>query len=174
MSDAKVLNNLDLENRKNELQKIIKLHKAFGKSSFDLVEKYNVSAGFCTGYARIVRMGENNDLNKDKFYNDPVQIISDFLFRYFKERGGNLPEVWTEGNTIYLKTEFDTSCITYEAENLLDVPHREICNVYCRSFVKGMLSVFPELFPGIKINFFNKSSRRDGDDCVEGFQIVYP
>jgi len=171
---GEVLNNLNIESRKNELESINKLYETFGYSSFDLVERYNISVGFETGYKRLLNIVGNGELDNDIFYADPVGIISNFLFMYFKDRGGNLPEVWSDNNIVYLKTEFGKTCVTFEAEKLITVNHREICNVYCRSFVKGMLSVFEELFPGIKINFFNKSSRRTGEDCVEGFQIVYP
>lgn len=174
MSEENALNNLEIKNRIKELKDIIKLYENFGNSSFDLVERYNVSLGFETGYKRIFLLLKNNEFNKATFYENPVKIISEFLYNYFKDRGGNLPQVWRENNVIYLKTEFAKSCPTYEAEKSLPVPHCEICNIYCRSFVKGLLSVFVELFPGVKINFFNKSSRRSGDDCVEGFQIICP
>ncbi len=87
-----------------------------------------------------------------------------------------MPDVFIEGNTVFLETKFCKNCLTIEAEKLAEHCHEDVCAIYCRTFAKGIVSVLEDFFPEIVINFYNVSSRRDGkdSDCREAFQVLSP
>lgn len=165
---------LQVEGRKEELSTANLLFSHFGPAAFDLLDTHHTGLGYSAGVERLTGLVREGKFSMDEFSSDPVTGIADFLRGYFTDRGGNQPEVWFKDNTVFLKTELDAFCPTIEAENLLPQKHRDICNVYCRSFAKGMLKIFEDLVPGLQINFYNLSSKRSGGDCVEAFQVVHP
>jgi len=170
----KSIDNLNLQNRINELNNIYDLHQEFGDNAFKSIAKYYTNSGYAKGIEGITKLIKENRFCKKEFEEDPIKNIADFLRGYFSDRGGNLPEVWFEDNTVYLKTEYCKYCETIEAEISARHCHDDVCAIYCRAFAKGLISIFEELFPGIVINFYNVSSRRDGkdSDCVEAFQVI--
>ncbi|MFC1724119.1 hypothetical protein ACFL4T_00725 [candidate division KSB1 bacterium] len=170
----KSIDSLQFSTRKNELQNINLLVNEFGDSAFRVIGNYYFNTGYEAGFERLTKLIENKRFSYEKFKKDPVKGISDFLHGYFKDRGGNLPKVWSEDNTVFLMTEIGVTCITIEAEKEVSVPHRDICNIYCRAFVKGMVNIFEDFYPGITINFYNAGSRRDKvkKDCIEAFQVI--
>ena len=171
----KNIGNLDIKSRKMELQNINILQDEFGDVAYRGVERQHVSIGYNVGMERLTRLLKEKKFSKEKFMESPTESIREFLYGFFKERGGNLPAVWVEDKTVYLITEFGEKCVTIEAEKQIKVCHKDICNLYCRAFVKGMVQIFEDLFPGIMINFYNQSSRRvENNDCIEAFQIVIP
>lgn len=177
MTDTKKsISNLDLANRKNELSNINILFNQFGNLAYRAIEQQYTCCGYETGVERLTKLVKNNLFSKSKFTDDPVKGIEEFLHGFFKDRGGNLPKVWSEKDTVYLMTEVNVPCITIAAEKKIKVHHKDICNLYCRAFVKGLIKIFEDLFPGILINFYNVSSRRgEGkNDCVEAFQVIVP
>lgn len=177
MSDNKKgLESLDLETKIKELETINLLHEEFGDVAFRSVEKYYVYSGYITGMDRLSSLVKSGEFDAKTFWDDPVMAIEIFLRGYFVERGGNMPEIWSENRTVYLKTAYCKFCVTIEAEAHAPKCHNDVCYIYCRAFAKGMVKVLEEFFPGLIINFYNKSSRRDGEgmDCVEAFQIVTP
>lgn len=168
------IDNLDLQTRTEELNDIALLYRHFGDIAFRAVQKNNLQAGFSLGMTRLIKLIKTGKFDAAEFRKDPVNGIRDFLFGYFVERGGNLPNVWSEGNTVYLETKACVHCLTISAEKLAEKCHQDVCTIYCRSFAFGMVQIFSELFPEIVINFYNVSSRRDGIDldCREAFQIL--
>lgn len=172
----KGINTVDYENRKNDLSKIRFLYNEFGNLTYRAIEKYNTGIGYECGIERLTRLIKEKKFSKSQFMADPVKGIETFLHGFFKDRGGNLPKVWSEKNTVFLMTEISVPCITIEAEKEVPIRHREICSVYCRAEVKGLIQIFEDLFPGIQIQFYNVSSRRgpEGDDCVEAFKVIVP
>jgi len=174
--NKKGINSIELETRKSDLDNVKVLVNEFGKLAYSVVDKYYCNIGYETGVDRLIKLLRKNEFSKQDFLADPVKNIRDFLHGYFKDRGGNLPKVWTENNTVFLMTEISVPCITIAAEKLVGICHKDICNVYCRALAKGIIKIFEDFFPGIKINFYNKSSRRNGgrSDCIEAFQVVIP
>ncbi|NQV17603.1 MAG: hypothetical protein HQ534_03565 [Armatimonadetes bacterium] len=172
----KSIDNLSLQNRIDELNNIYELHKKFGNIAFNAIEKCYTNSGYAKGIDRITKLSYENKFSKKEFIFNPIKIIAEFLKGYFIERGGNMPKIWSEKNIVYLKTEFCKYCLTIEAEQTARHCHDDICAIYCRAFVKGLISIFEDLFPGIMINFYNVSSRRDckESDCLEAFQIIIP
>jgi len=134
------------------------------------------NAGYETGVERIIKLINENRFSKDEFKKNPVKGVENFLKGYFNDREGNQPEIWSENNTIFLKTPKSMPCITREAEKKVNIYHKDICHIYGRVFVKGLVKVFEEFFPGIKVNFYNAGSRRDDEssDCIEAFQVISP
>lgn len=174
MDNNKSIDNLNLQNRIDELNNIYILHETFGNNAFITIEKFYINSGFIKGIDLLTKLINQDEFSKDEFQQNPTFNINKFLQSYFKERGGNQPEIWSEKNIVYLKTEFCKYCITIEAEKSAKKCHADVCAIYCRSFAKGLISIFPELFPDIVINFYNVSSRREGEeqDCIEAFQII--
>ena len=156
------------------MNNIYDLHQEFGNNAFKSITRYYTNSGYTKGIERITKLTKENKFSKIEFEKDPVKSIADFLRGYFIERDGNLPEVWFENNTVYLKTEYCEYCVTIEAEKSAKHCHDDVCAIYCRAFAKGLISIFEDIFPGIVINFYNVSSRRDGkeSDCVEAFQVI--
>jgi len=175
-NEGKSINNLKLSNRIEELNSINSLYLEFGDQAFRAIEKYYFNSGYQTGFDRLIKLVNEKKLSKNDIVKSPLETIRDFLHGYFADRGGNLPEVWIEKNTVYLKTEFCRYCVTIEAEKTAAKCHDDICAIYCRSFAKGLVKVLEEFYPGLVINFYNHSSRRDGkdSDCVEAFQVIIP
>lgn len=173
-SNKKSIDSLNLQNRIDELNNIYDLHRNFGDNAFRAIAGYYTNSGYAKGIERITKLIKDDKFSKKEFENNPVKSIADFLRGYFIERGGNLPEVWFENNTIYLKTAYCKYCVTIEAEESAKHCHDDVCAIYCRAFAKGLISIFADLIPGIVINFYNVSSRRDGkeSDCVEAFQVI--
>ena len=174
MDNKKSIDNLNLQNRIDELNNIYKLHEIFGNNAFRTIEKFYNNSGFIKGIDLLTKMINQDEFSKDEFQQNPVFSIEKFLKRYFKERGGNQPEIWSEKNIVYLKTEFCKYCVTIEAEKSAKKCHDDVCAIYCRTFTKGIVSVLEDFFPEIVINFYNVSSRREGEeqDCIEAFQII--
>jgi len=175
MTEKKGLDNLNIKAREKEINTIKFFYDEFGESAFRSVQKYHFSTGYQKGYELLGSLLGSKKFSKNKFWKDPVCRVKEFLISYFKQRGGNMPEIWSENDTVYLKTAAEIFCVTEEAEKKALKCHNDICNIYCRSFVEGLLSIFEEVFPGIIINFYNISSRRDEkrSDCVEAFQVKH-
>lgn len=172
----KGINTVEYEDRKNDLSNIQVLFNEFGNPAYRAIEKYNTGIGYESGIERLTQLIKEKKFTKSRFMADPVKGIEEFLHGFFKDRGGNLPKVWSEKNTVFLMTEISVPCITIEAEKEAPIRHREICSVYCRAEVKGLIQIFEDFFPGIQIQFYNVSSRRsqEGDDCVEAFKVIVP
>ena len=176
MSEKKSIDNLSLANRVNELNNIYDLHNTFGANAYKAIHKYYMNSGYSKGIERITKLLKEDKFSVLDFGKNPIKVIADFLHGYFVDRGGNLPEVWAEKNTVFLKTEYCKYCVTIEAEKTAKNCHEDVCAIYCRAFAQGLLSIFTDLFPGIIINFYNQSSQRQGKeiDCVEAFQVIIP
>jgi len=171
---GKSIDNLNLQNRINELNNIYVLYQFFGDNAFRAIASYYENSGYSKGIERITKLIRENKFSISDFAENPQKSIADFLQGYFIDRGGNLPQVWYEENTVFLKTEYCKYCVTIEAEKTAQNCHDDVCAIYCRAFAKGLISIFETLFPSIVINFYNVSTRRDGsgNDCVEAFQII--
>lgn len=175
MSEKKGLDNLSVKARKEEINTIKYFYDEFGESAFRTIQKYHFSVGYQKGIELLKTQINNKQFSDKKFREDQTSGVKKFLISYFKQRGGNMPEIWHENDTVYLKTAADIFCVTEEAEKSALKCHNDICNIYCRSFVEGLLSIFEEVYPGIIINFYNVSSRRDAkrSDCIEAFQVKH-
>ncbi|MFC1887608.1 hypothetical protein ACFLYK_02250 [Candidatus Cloacimonadota bacterium] len=173
---GKSINNLKLSNRITELNNINLLQKEFGDTAFRAVENYYFNSGFQIGFDRLVKLVKEKLLTFEMLKNKPLDSVRDFLHGYFIDRGGNLPDVWHENGIVFLKTEYCKYCVTIEAEESAEKSHNDVCAIYCRSFAKGLVKVLEDFYPGLVINFYNVSSRRDGkdSDCVEAFQVITP
>ena len=175
MEEKKGLDNLNVAARAEEINTIRHLYDQFGEPAFKAIQKYHFSTGFQRGYELLNQLIKEKKFSKEKFWNNPTHAVRDFLISYFERRGGNMPEIWAEKDTAYLKTRVKVFCITEEAEKQALKCHRDVCNIYCRSFIQGFVKILEEIFPGVIINFYNLSSRRDGEksDCVEAFQLKH-
>lgn len=174
IQQEKGINSFKLEDRKEDLRSINTLNGIFGRQTFVAAKRYFFSVGYEAGYDRLVRLIREGKFQKEDFQKNPVKGIRDFLHGFFVDRNGAMPKVWTEDDTVYLMTELDDYCVTIEAEKEIPVCHKDICNTYCRSEAEGLVSVFCDFFPGLFINFYNKSSKRKKCDCIEAFQVIYP
>jgi hypothetical protein len=172
----KGINTVDFDKRRDDLNNIHVLFGEFGDLAYPVIDKYYTGVGYETGVDRILTLTKEKKFSSVRFRENPVKGIEEFLYGYFKERGGNLPKIWSEGDTVFLKTEASVHCITAAAEKEVKIRHSDICNVYCRAVAKGLVMIFQDFFPGIQIQFYNVSSRRKnkGDDCVEAFKIIVP
>ena len=172
----KGINNLSIQTRVEELNDFALLHRKFGNTAFRAIEKNNLYSGYAIGMERLTKLIKENKFNIEEFRSNPVEGVRKFLHGYFADRGGNMPDIWAEGNTVYLETKICKNCLTIEAEKLAEQCHEDVCAIYCRTFAKGIVSVLEDFFPEIVINFYNVSSRRDGkeSDCREAFQILSP
>ena len=172
----KGINNLSIQTRIDELNDFALLHKIFGNLAFRAIQKNNYNSGYAIGIERLTKLIRENKFNIEEFRRNLVEGVREFLNGYFAERGGNMPDIWAESNTVYLETKFCKDCLTIEAEKLAEQCHEDVCAIYCRTFAKGIISVLEDFFPEIVINFYNVSSRRDGkdSDCREAFQILSP
>ncbi len=173
--NKKGLDNLSVQAREQEINTIRHLFDEFGDPAFRAIQKYHFATGYTKGYELLNSLVGEKIFSKETFWEDPVSGVRDFLICYFERRGGNMPEIWAENDTVYLKTRVEVFCVTEEAEKHSLKCHTDVCNIYCRSFVEGYISIFEEVFPGIIINFYNVSSRRDDkrSDCVEAFQVKH-
>ena len=172
----KEINNLSIQTRVEELNNFALLHHKFGNIAFRAIQKNNYYSGFAIGMERLTKLIKEDKFDIKAFQQNPVEGVREFLQGYFANRGGNMPDIWIEGNTVYLETKICKNCLTIEAEKLTEQCHEDVCAIYCRTFAKGIVSVLEELFPEIVINFYNVSSRRDGkdSDCREAFQVLSP
>ena len=172
----KGINTVDYDKRKNDLKNIQLLFNEFKDVTYPVMDKYYTGVGYETGVDRILALIKEKRFSSQGFQENPVKGIEEFLYGYFKERGGNLPKIWSEGDTVFLMTEASVPCITAAAEKEVKIQHRDICNVYCRAVAKGLVMIFQDFFPGIQIQFYNVSSRRKkkGDHCIEAFKIIVP
>ncbi|MBN2460784.1 MAG: hypothetical protein JXB60_04175 [Candidatus Cloacimonetes bacterium] len=162
-----------IASRFKDLKEIEILLHTFGKQACTLIEKYHFYKGYQAGIRRLLAMIAEDRFDLIAFTVKPRVEIRNFLAGFFNDRGGNQPEIWLENTTIFLKTPGSRECITLEAEKKNPVPHQDICFIYCRSFALGLISIFADLIPGLKVSHYNISSRRlPGGDCVEAFQIV--
>lgn len=175
MVEKKGLNNLSVKARQQEINTIRYLFDEYSEPAFRTIQKYHFSTGFQSGFELLRDLLAEELFSKEKFCEDPVCSVKEFLICYFERRGGNMPEIWSENDTVYLKTAAEVFCVTEEAEKQALKCHSDICNIYCRSFIQGFISIFEEVFPGIIIHFYNVSSRRDDkrSDCVEAFQVQH-
>ncbi len=170
------LDELDLEARVLELRSIRDLHDAFGPQAFRAVRRMHMSTGYARGFRLLQTLvHEDGTFSPEEFELDPVSGVESFLGEYFTRRGWNMPDIWSEGDTVFLRTCADVFCITEEAERSAPACHGDVCNIYCRAFAEGLVSALSEFFPALVINFHNVSSRRDGQrsDCVEAFQVKW-
>jgi len=172
----KGINNLSIQTRIEELNNFSLLHKKFGNLAFRAIQKNNFYSGFAVGIERLTRLLKENKFDIAAFQLNLVEGVREFIHGYFADRGGNMPDIWTEGNTVFLETKYCKSCLTIEAEKLAEQCHEDVCAIYCRTFAKGIVAVLEDFFPEIVINFYNVSSRRDGknSDCREAFQVLSP
>ncbi|MDP8201755.1 MAG: hypothetical protein P9M11_06390 [Candidatus Tenebribacter burtonii] len=174
--NEKGINNLSIQARVEELNDFALLHKKFGNVAFRAIQKNNLYSGYAVGMERITRLIKEKKFDTESFRLNPIEGVREFIHGYFADRGGNMPDVFIEGNTVFLETEFCKNCLTIEAEKLAEQCHEDVCAIYCRTFAKGIVSVLENFFPEIVINFYNVSSRRDGkeSDCREAFQVLSP
>ena len=172
----KGINTVDYDKRKNDLENIELLFSEFGDLTYPIMDKYYTGIGYETGVDRILALIKAEMFSRHRFWENPVKGIEEFLYGHFKERGGNLPKIWSEGDTVFLMTEVSVPCITAAAEKEVNLKHRDICNIYCRAVAKGLVMVFQDFFPGLQVQFYNVSSRRKnkGDQCIEAFKIIVP
>ena len=172
----KGINNLSIQTRVEELNDFALLHRKFGNLAFRAIQKNNYHSGFAIGMEKLIKLLKEGKFKIEVFRNNPVEGVREFLHEYFTDRGGNMPDIWVEGNTVFLETKFCKDCLTIEAEKLAEQCHEDVCAIYCRTFAKGIVSVLEDFFPEIVFNFYNVSSRRDGkdSDCREAFQILTP
>ena len=172
----KGINNLSIQTRVEELNDFALLRRKFGNLAFRAIQKNNYYSGFAIGMERITKLLKEEKFDIEIFRQDPIEGVREFLLGYFVDRGGNMPDIWIEGNTVYLETKFCKNCLTIEAEKLAEQCHEDVCAIYCRTFAKGIVSVLEDFFPEIVINFYNVSSRRDGkdSDCKEAFPVLSP
>jgi len=172
----KGINNLSLQTRVDELNDFALLHRKFGNLAFRAIQKNNYNSGYAIGMERLTKLIKKDNFDIAKFRINPVKGVREFLHGYFVDRGGNMPDIWVEGNTVFLETKICKNCLTIEAEKMAKQCHEDVCAIYCRTFAKGIVSVLPDFFPEIVINFYNVSSRRDGkeSDCREAFQVLSP
>lgn len=172
----KGINTVDFNKRKEDLYNISVLFHEFGNLAYSVIEKYYTGIGYETGVERLTKLIKDDKFSKSRFMEDPVKGIEKFLFGYIKDRGGNLPTIWSEENSVFLMTEASVPCITVAAERDVKIQHKDICTIYCRAVAKGLIMIFEDFFPGIQIQFYNTSSRRgrEGNDCIEVFKIVVP
>jgi len=172
----KGINNLSIQTRVEELNDFALLHQKFGNIAFRAIQKNNFHSGYAVGMERLTKLIKKDRFDIKTFQQNPVKGVKEFLHGYFTDRGGNLPDIWIEGNTVFLETKFCKDCLTIEAEKMANHCHEDVCAIYCRTFANGIVSVLEEFFPEIVINFYNVSSRRDGreSDCREAFQVLSP
>ena len=166
---------MDVEARVLELRSISELHDAFGREAFRAVRRLHLSTGYARGFRLLQTLVGEKAFSLDDFRRDPVAGVESFLREYFTRRGWNMPDIWSEGDTVFLRTCADVFCITEEAERSAPVCHGDVCNIYCRAFAEGLVSTLSEFFPALVINFHNVSTRRDTQrsDCVEAFQVKW-
>lgn len=174
--NSKINNDLTFSAKVSALSKMNAIYLQFGNAGFAAIRKNYLYQGYITGFERLSELIKEEKWDRAGFLNEPVGGIKVFLQGYFEDRGRNMPEIWIEDNTIFLKTPACHKCVTVEAEKQERTAHPEICFVYCRATIEGMLRIFETLFPGLVINYYNVSSRRQSSDtdCVEAFQIIYP
>ncbi|RKY89703.1 hypothetical protein DRQ09_00905 [candidate division KSB1 bacterium] len=168
-------NNLQLNQRIEEFNDIKLLFNTFGETAYRAAWKYFFSNGYEVGYERFMKAVKKGTLTPEKFKSEPVKTIENFLKEFFRERGGNQPEIWSENSTIFLKTERDVWCPAHDAVAISGINHKDICSIHKRAFVIGIVKTFEEFFPGLTTNCYNVSSRflDENADCIEAYQIIY-
>jgi len=154
---------------------MILLFDTFGETTYRAVQKYYYSHGYAIGYERIVEAVQKGKLTPESFRKNPVETVEKFLKDFFKARGGNQPQIWSEGETVYLKTERKVWCPSCETSVKTGINHREVCTIHKRALVIGIVKIFEDFFPGLVANCYNVSSRlsEENADCVEAYQIIY-
>lgn len=169
------LDELDIEARILELRSIRDLHDAFGPQAFRAIRRLHLSTGYARGFRLLQTLVLEGVFSPEEFNADPVSGVESFLREYFTRRGWNMPDIWSEGDTVFLRTCANVHCITEEAESSAPACHGDVCNIYCRAFAEGLVSTLSEFFPSMVINFHNVSTRRDTkrSDCVEAFQVKW-
>jgi len=167
--------NLQLNQRIDEFNDMKLLFNTFGEVAYRATQKYFFYHGYEIGYEKVLKAVKNGELTPPIFQSNPVEIIKQFLIGFFKERGGNQPDIWIEKSVIYLRTKKEVWCPAPPAVEKSGVQHKDICNIHKRSLVMGLVIVFEEFFPGLVINGYGDSSRFDDEksDCVEAYQIIY-
>lgn len=169
------LDSLSVEEREEEISSIRRMYDTFGETAFRTVRRSHFSEGYTRGYKLLADLLRERVFHADTFRIDPVAGVEGFLREYFVRRGWSMPDVSSRGDTVFLGTGAEAFCITEEAEKKAPGCHRDVCNIYCRAFAQGLVSVLEDAFPGMVLNFHNVSSRRDGkgSDCVEAFQVKW-
>ena len=175
MPEKKGLDNLCLKARKKEIDTIRHLYDVFGEPAFRAIQKYHFSTGYQKGFELLSTVLAEDLFADETFREDPVSGVKTFLVTYFERRGGNMPDIWSENDTVYLRTKAEVFCVTEEAEKQALKCHTDVCNIYCRSFIQGYISIIEAVYPGVIIHFYYVSSRRDDkrSDCVEAFQVKH-
>jgi len=164
----------DIQTKLEDLATINTLHAAFGDLAFPAARRYHHAMGYAAGVERLACLVAAGDFDREKFLVDPASGVAAWLQGFFAERGGNQPEIWSEGRTAYLRTRACKTCLVVEAEKQLPSRHREVCFVYCRAWAEGYVTALVEMFPSITVHYYNVSSRRhgEGEDCTEAFQVI--
>ena len=102
----KGINNLSIQTRVEELNDFALLHRKFGNTAFRAIQKNNYHSGYAIGMERLTKLIKEIKFNIEEFRSNPIEGVREFLHGYFADRGGNMPDIWTEDNTVYLETKF--------------------------------------------------------------------
>lgn len=166
----------DMEAKLTDLGAVNALQATFGDGAWPVLRKQYLALGYSEGVARMARLLEAGQFDRDAFGADPAEGVRVWLQGFFDDRGAAMPDIWREGRTVYLRTKACKQCLTIDAEKVLPVVHKEICFLYCRAWAEGYVEAVADLFPGVVVHYHNVDSRRDGPehDCVEAFQVVSP
>ena len=167
--------NLQLKQRIDEFNDIKFLFNIFGEAAYRATQKYFFSHGYEIGYERVLKAVKKGELTQQIFQTNPIETIKQFLINFFKERGGNQPDIRIEKSVIYLRTKKEVWCPAPDAAIKTGIRHKDICTIHKRALVIGLVKVFEEFFPGLVINCYGASSRFEDEksDCVEAYQIIY-
>ncbi len=177
MSDAiKQDKNQDVEARTKEFSDIAVLYEHFGDNAYKAVEKYYIAIGYEAGFEILMNAAKTGKITCKNIIEDPVGSLREMLIEYFVSRQGKMPEIWNDGNTIFLKTPKCEWCPTPEARNKSGVKYKDICTVHRRAFVRGLMTSVETFVPSVSVNYYNVGSRlkKPPEDCVEAFQIIAP
>ncbi len=166
----------NLSAKLSDLSAVNALHAEFGDLAWPVLRRQYLALGYGEGVGRLTRLLETGDFSREKFAADPVDGVRVWLQGFFDDRGGAMPEIWVEDNTVFLCTRACKQCLTIDAEFTKPVAHREICYIYCRAWAEGYVQAVADLFPGLVVHYHNVDSQRAGPehDCVEAFQVVAP
>ena len=174
--DVKRDRNQDVITRTDEFTNIKNLREAFGDSAYRAVERYYFNTGYEAGFEIVSKWIKEGTTNKEKMLADPVEAAVGILKEYFTARGGAMPEMWQEANTVFMRTRKSEWCPTPEAKMKSGVTYQDVCTINRRAFVKGLVKVLEDFLPAVTINTYNAGSRmlKEPKDCVEAFQVISP
>lgn len=94
------INSLSIQTRVEELNDFALLHKKFGNVAFRAIQKNNFYSDFSVGMERLTKLLKAEKFDKTTFQQNPVAGVREFLHGYFADRGGNMPDIKIEGNTV--------------------------------------------------------------------------